>query len=125
MRSDLTNFNRGDLVSGNSIPLPNRTEDFTLDALGNWKSFNDDGTSQTRTHNAANELDTNSAGHNPTHDAAGNMTSIPSPQVPALGLTATYDAWNRLVKLSSGSGTLATYRYDGLFLRNRDEKALR
>src|SRR5690606_21594962 len=30
------------------------------------------------------------------------------------GLTATYDAWNRLVKLENGSGTVAEYEYDGL-----------
>jgi len=31
-------------------------QDWTLDGVGNWTTFNDDGISQARTHNAANEI---------------------------------------------------------------------
>ena len=43
------------------------------------------------------------------------MTSIPKPTDLANGYAATYDAWNRLVSLDSGSS--ATYQYDGLHRR--------
>jgi RHS repeat-associated protein len=41
------------------------------------------------------------------------MTTIPKPADPTAAFTATYDAWNRLVKLEDGSGTVAQYEYDG------------
>jgi YD repeat-containing protein len=46
------------------------------------------------------------------YDAAGNMTTLKS------GDTAVYDAWNRLVKVTTGSGEnmsmVEKYAYDGL-----------
>jgi len=51
---------------------------------------------------------------NPAYDAAGNMTSMPQPAAPGSSYTATYDAWNRLVKVSNAAGDeLAEYQYDG------------
>ena len=47
-------------------------------------------------------------------DAAGNMKTIPKPNDLANGYTATYDAWNRLVKIVDGGATVAEYEYDGL-----------
>ena len=41
------------------------------------------------------------------------MTTIPQPADPTQSFTGTYDAWNRLVKLEDGSGTVAQYEYDG------------
>ncbi|WP_339733792.1 hypothetical protein [uncultured Gimesia sp.] len=41
------------------------------------------------------------------------MTTIPQPADPTTSFTATYDAWNRLVKLTDGSDTIAEYAYDG------------
>ena len=49
----------------------------------------------------------------PAYNAAGNMTTIPQPADPTTSFTATYDAWNRLVKLVDGSNTVAEYEYDG------------
>jgi RHS repeat-associated protein len=49
----------------------------------------------------------------PTYNRAGNMTTMPKPADPTDSFTATYDAWNRLVKLEDGSGTVAQYEYDG------------
>ncbi|MFO0868116.1 MAG: RHS repeat-associated core domain-containing protein [Pirellulales bacterium] len=52
-------------------------------------------------------------GH-PGLQLAGNMTEpIPKPADPTQSFTGTYDAWNRLVKLEDGSGTVAQYEYDG------------
>jgi RHS repeat-associated protein len=52
----------------------------------------------------------------PTYDAAGNTTTIPQPGAPTSSYTAVYDAWNRMVKISVGASTVASYAYDG---RNR------
>ena len=66
-----------------------------------------------RTHNAVNETTTASSWATPAHDAAGNMTTMPSPLSLGTGLTMTYDAWNRLVKVANGQTTIAEYQYDG------------
>jgi len=42
------------------------------------------------------------------------MISLPQPASPSSAYSATYDAWNRLVAVSSGGTNLATYQYDGL-----------
>jgi len=86
---------------------------------------------QTRSHNKANEIDTDddhtdaagnaiaaSTGDNwidPTYDAAGNMGSTAARSAPTTRLHFTYDAWNRLVAYTdSGDNVIAEYRYDGL-----------
>ncbi|MBM4017216.1 MAG: hypothetical protein FJ288_02640 [Planctomycetes bacterium] len=107
-------------------------QDWTLDALGNWSSFNDDGQSQDRTHDEANQITaiSGSGGANwvdPAYDAAGNMTLAPRPGQESdadEALLLVYDAWNRLVKAYKDDGTnarqidagdtlLAAYQYDG------------
>jgi len=94
-------------------------QDWTLDALGNWAGFTDQGDSQTRDHNAANETGAISGDLkwiDPTYDDAGNMTSGPAPGAETTEYKFVYDAWNRLVKVtdSAGTTTIAEYRYDGL-----------
>jgi len=101
------------------------SQDWGLDATGNWDSFDEDadgnGTNelvQTRDHNEVNETGTIGAttGTNwadPIHDRAGNMTSMPKPSDPASSITAKYDAWNRLVEVSDGGILVAKFRYDG------------
>ena len=107
-----------------------RTENWTLDALGNWGGYSTQGVTptlhQTREHNAANEIaDTTGnqeainqtegpAWAEPAYDSAGNMTTGPVPGNETASHSYTYDAWNRLVKVSSGETTVAEYRYDGL-----------
>ena len=54
-------------------------QSWTLDGLGNWSGYNNDGSSQTRTANAANEITATSGIGTPAYDRAGNMTVIPSP----------------------------------------------
>ena len=109
---------------------------WTLEALGNWRKFKwdadgggDSWVTQTRYHNAANEIDGNNGDSitgptgtgtdwvDPTFDAAGNMTSGPRPGAEDTRLWLRYDAWNRLTHVSANSDhnpTIAEYRYDGL-----------
>ena len=95
----------------------NFDQSWTLDGLGNWSGFNDDGTSQTRTTNAANEIASTSGLATPTYDAAGNMTTVPDPSDTSSVLHCRYDAWNRLVKVTKTveglEQTVAEYGYDG------------
>jgi RHS repeat-associated protein len=100
-----------------------RADDFdqswTLDGLGNFSAFDDDGTTQTRTANGANEITAITGGWiTPAYDAAGNMTSGPTPGDGETRIHYVYDAWNRLVGVKADDSgepgdTLATYGYDG------------
>ena len=74
-------------------------QDWTLDGLGNFSSFNDDGTSQNRTVNEANQIQTISGGWvSPEYDAAGNMIFAPKSGDETTGLHFVRDAWNRLAR---------------------------
>ena len=115
----LVDFQRGTLNGGNdAITSANLTQDWTLDQTGNWDSFNqavDNPVSQSRTHNAVNELTVSGGGWaNPDYDANGNMTLIPQPDNLLSNYTAVWDAWNRLVELKDGNDTVAQYQYDAL-----------
>jgi RHS repeat-associated protein len=106
-------FDRGNLAG----TAPNYTgvtstsykQDFTLDQLGNWSTFKDDAEgngwdfTQTRTHNAANEItQIDSSTAHVAEDAAGNMTKIPQPGNWSADFALKYDAWNRLVQVDAG-----------------------
>ena len=103
---------------------PANEEAWALDMTGNWPGFvqKTGGTTdldQGRTHNPVNEITaitatTGTDWADPVHDRAGNMTTIPKPANLADGLTATYDAWNRLVEVKDGQTVIARYEYDGL-----------
>ena len=120
----LVDMQRGRLNAGKTA-LQSGTLDFqeqwTLDALGNWDTFkqNNDGGAgwdldQTRTFNKANEIATLSDWGPVGYDRNGNMTSVPDPTDLAGSYTAKYDAWNRLVQLTSGlSNPSERYQYDG------------
>ena len=41
------------------------------------------------------------------------MVTLPTPNNPTTSYTATYDAWNRLVKLEDDTNTITEYQYDG------------
>jgi len=80
---------------------------------------------ETRAHNRANELESITITRDdkpeeppvvvvPAHDQAGNMTKVPRPDDWDVLYDLTYDAWNRLVKVSAGEQTVAEYEYDGL-----------
>jgi RHS repeat-associated protein len=121
----LSRFNRGTL-NGTKTGLTAQSfaQCWTLDSTGNWKGFRQDDTGdgtwdlvQSRTANAVNEITgiAETAGPSwadPAYNAAGNMTTIPQPAAPTSTYAATYDAWNRLVKLVDGANTVAEYQYD-------------
>ncbi len=88
-------------------------EQFTFDTTGNWTQYNRNGTLQTRTHNAANEILT-IAGSNASvaHDRNGCMTKVPKPLDGTSGYTLVYDAWNRLISVSDGDTLVVSYMYD-------------
>jgi RHS repeat-associated protein len=108
--NELTSYQRGTLNSTRTglVGNPTDSQSWSLDALGNWSSVTTNGTQQTRTHNAENEL-TAQNGTGLTYDANGNTTQD------AAGNKYTYDAWNRLVKVTtSANAVLASYTYDAL-----------
>jgi len=127
----LKDMQRGTLTNPKSaISNPQFQQCWSLDETGNWYNFrsDDDGNGtwnlvQDRTSNQVNEITdiTETAGPSwatPAYDAAGNMTTLPKPTTPSSTYTATYDAWNRLVKLEEddGQGGLQTVQeneYDG------------
>jgi RHS repeat-associated protein len=41
------------------------------------------------------------------------MTTVPKPSDPTQSYTATYDAWNRLIRMEAGADKVAEYEYDG------------
>jgi hypothetical protein len=98
-------------------------QDWTLDGLGNFATLDDDGTTQSRSVDQANEITgvSGSAGWvTPEYDKAGNMISGPKPGDETTRLHFTYDAWNRLTTVYADDGydgqgdLLAYYVYDGL-----------
>ena len=100
--NQLQSFTRGDAES------PSLTQGWQFDALGNWTTFTNNGTDQTRVYNAQNEL-LQVGSTALTYSATGNMTTD------AQGRTLVYDAWNRLVSVNNTSGTqIAAYQYDGM-----------
>ncbi|MEM1353906.1 MAG: LamG-like jellyroll fold domain-containing protein [Planctomycetota bacterium] len=132
----LNNYQRGLLNTGNtSISTLSFEQDWSLSQVANWDAFDQDNTgngtndlAQTRTHNQVNEITgiTNTTGTpwiNPAYDAAGNTTTLPKPELPGEGFTASYDAWNRMVALNEESGgtKVAEYEHDARNFRIRKE----
>ena len=122
----LTQSQEGTLsVSKDSISSLNFAQQWSLDATGNWSGFKEDNDgdstwdlNQLRTSNKVNEIadvaeTSGPAWVTPAYNRAGNMTTIPKPADPTSSFGATYDAWNRLVKLVDDANTVAEYFYDG------------
>jgi RHS repeat-associated protein len=100
--NQLESFERGATGS------PSATQDWQFDALGNWTTVTTDGIAETREANAQNEL-TTVGGSSLAYSATGNLTTD------AEGRTLEYDAWNRLVRVTSAdSFTTTEYVYNGL-----------
>jgi RHS repeat-associated protein len=108
--NQLTSFQRGTLNGTDTglVGSASHSQSWSPDALGNFSSVTTDGTTQTRSHNQQNEITSISGAGSVTSDANGNLTADGS------GNSYVYDAWNRLVKVSNGSGVLAQYAYDAL-----------
>jgi RHS repeat-associated protein len=95
-------------------------QDWNYDAMGNWLGFQSDALSQTRQFNKVNEITSingPSGVVTPLYDPVGNMTIMPAVSNWTTAQTLKWDAWNRLVKVSEGSGTIAEYSYDAIFRR--------
>jgi RHS repeat-associated protein len=123
----LTDMQRG-VLNSTTAPTgitgtPSVEQDWTLDPTGNWSEFvtKAAGTTtldQVRTANTVNEIiniteTTGSTWIVPAYDAAGNTTTMPQVADPTQSFTAPYDAWNRMVGISTGTTPIAKYQYDG------------
>lgn len=121
----LKDMGRGRLNMGHtSLTTKTFAQCWTLDTTGNWSQFGQDdmgaGTwdlQQERAASTVNEITdiTEQAGPSwvtPAYDAAGNMTTVPAPADPSTSFTASFDSWNRLVKLADGAETIQVYGYD-------------
>ncbi len=122
----LKHLDRGQLTAMKDA-ITNKTfaQCWQLDATGNWKNFrqDDDGDgtwdlNQQRTDNTVNEITdiSETAGPSwvtPAYNRAGNMTTVPKPSDPTQSYTATYDAWNRLIRMEAGADKVTEYEYDG------------
>ncbi len=97
----------------------NFDQSWTLDGLGNFRAFDDDGAAQTRTANAVNEISAITGGWiTPSYDDAGNMISGPKPGSGTTRVHYSYDAWNRLVEVRADDSRepgdlIAEYEYEG------------
>lgn len=104
----LTSFKRGTLNSTKDgiTGTPARTQDWSLDATGNWESLTTNSTTVNRTHDLQNR--TTTVGSNSlAFDNNGNMLTDEG------GNTYKYDAWNRLVQVKdSSNNVLSSYGYD-------------
>ena len=88
------------------------SQSWTLDSQGNWSSYTSNGTTQTETANAQNQITSISGSVTPTYDNNGNMTGDQA------GNTLIYDAWNRLVEVKNASGQIiAQYTYNAMGYR--------
>ncbi|RLT15988.1 MAG: hypothetical protein DWI24_00475 [Planctomycetota bacterium] len=115
--NQLTSFSRGVLSDTNSnglfdtVASPSRIQAWSLDALGNWANLTTNSTSQSRTHNAQNQV-TGVGSTSLTYDANGSMTADES------GRVFVYDAWNRLAAVwNSSNSPIVGYSYDALSRR--------
>ncbi len=94
-------------------------QSWTLDSQGNWSSFTSNGTIQTQTANAQNQITSISGGTSPTYDGNGNTVSMGLTTQPAGSVAIlVYDAWNRLVAVKNSSGQIiAQYTYNAMGYR--------
>ena len=100
----LINYNRGTL-----------SQAWNLSPEGDWNTFTENGTVQTRTHGPAHEV-TNVASVAVTHDVKGNITKKTSSLSPTDTSTLTWDFDSRLTSVDTNTnGNLdASYTYDAL-----------
>ncbi|MBI3828859.1 MAG: hypothetical protein HY291_05050 [Planctomycetes bacterium] len=90
-----------------------QTQAWTLSLVGDWSAFNDNGSSQTRTHNSVHEL-TAINSTSLAYDLKGNLTTNSN------GQTHTWDFENCMKTAVVGADT-ATYQYDAF--RRRVKKS--
>ena len=96
-------------VAGNTVSAPTFLQGWTLDKVGNWTIWNDNGAGETRTHNNHHALTSRSTVPFPqVYDANFNQTDDGS------AFTFVYDANDQLQQVKDrGTGVvLARYSYD-------------
>jgi RHS repeat-associated protein len=103
----LTGFRVGTLVGG-TVPAPVTQSAWTLDPVGNWHSRTTDGATESRTHNAMNEIATID-GLALAHDDNGNLADDRR-------CLYAHDEENRPIEVrrKSDGAVLAQYAYDAL-----------
>jgi len=101
----LTSFKTGTLNgSKTAIITPIYTQDWSLDSIGNWAGFNDNGTNSTNVFSDTHAM-TEFKGVIQTFDNNGNLIFD--------GVRAfKYDAFNRIIEVKIGTIILAEYQYD-------------
>lgn len=130
----LKNMHRGLLnVSKTALTSTAFAQCWTLDHTGNWNGFREDDTGdgawdldQTRLSTLANELESISESSGPhwvtaLYNRNGNETTMPQPKAATSAYEATYNPWNRFVRVwNDNSLQLAEYKYDGVGRRIRE-----
>jgi RHS repeat-associated protein len=114
----LTDFARGTLNAAKDaiMGVPSHSQNWALDALGNWNAVTTDGVTQNREHNAQNQITAITDQAAPVYDNNGNTLSDQE------GKAFVYDAWNRLSRVQDASGaTVKAYTYDALNRRITEE----
>lgn len=123
----LTAAKRG-IWNGSSVGTQKGNQEWALDPLGNWSEWKSDtdlsgsfstAETETRDHNLVNELTNRDQGTGGmdealTYDLNGNLRTRVANSVTT---TYTHDAWNRLVKVTVGSGTVLEQEHNGLTWR--------
>jgi RHS repeat-associated protein len=112
----ITDFALGQLNATRDglVGTPGSTENWALDLLDNWSTFSSGGTTQTRHHNAQNQI-TDINGNPLAYDNDGNTLTDDR------GYSFVYDAWNRPVQVFDSFGNLlAAYSYDPLGRRTQE-----
>ncbi len=104
--NQLESWKKGTPDASGTIASPYSTQSWTLDSRGNWNTFTNNGTPQTRTHTAANEL-TAIGTTTLSWDAAGNMTSDGS-------RAYIWGARGLLDTVKQGTSVRGVYTYDPL-----------
>ena len=103
----LVDYTVGTLV-GSTVPVSATQTAYSLDPVGNWSSKTTDAVTQTRTHDAVNELTSIDAAAL-VYDANGNLRADGS-------FNYVYDEENRLVRVTrnADSAIVGQYLYDAL-----------
>jgi len=109
----LVAFARGTLsATGNNgssldtVASASATQNWSLNAVGDQNAVTTNGTTNSNTTNSQNQL-TGFGSVGLAYDNNGDTTTDEN------GHTLVYDAWNRLVSVSSGTTVLANYSHDG------------
>ena len=81
---------------------------WTLDSLGNFVQSSDNDTTQDRTDDAANEIQTDQRrrGHARLRRRRQHDHHARTPAAKGMGLTCVYDAWDRLTEVMSSTSVL-------------------